>query len=292
MEFQHGSAMEYAAIGAGHRGKSGGLAFKCFFTGQIGTPENYAFSLARQMGAFYSPRHRHNFDQFRLAFRGAVNIAPKTDLVEGHVGYFPEGTHYGPQDDPEGNRETLVLQFGGASGQGYMSQEQLVDGFNYLKTQGTFEGGVFRRESGEGRKNQDGYEAVWEHVNKRPLDYPKPRYQFPILINPENFDYLDIPGQPGVGRKSLGAFTERGARGDFYTVAPGATLNLAAEPAIRLGFVLRGSGTSGAESWKVESAFRLHPGEAGTLSAKDESEIFVITLPLIQQGTSRNAAAA
>jgi hypothetical protein len=123
MEFQHGSAMQYQLIGAGHRGSGSGLAFKCFFIGQPGTPENYAFTLAKQNGSFFSPRHRHNFDQFRLAWRGDVNIAPKVDLQQGHLGYFPEGTHYGPQDDPEGNRETLVLQFGGASGQGYMSQQ-------------------------------------------------------------------------------------------------------------------------------------------------------------------------
>jgi hypothetical protein len=149
---------------------------------------------------------------------------------------------------------------------------------------------VFRRESGEGRKNQDGYEAVWEHVNKRPLEYPKPRYQSPILTNPENFEFLDF-GQPGVRRKSIGAFSERGTRAEFFAVEPGATLTLPAEQAIRLGFVLRGLGTSGSETWTVESAFRVNPGEAGALKAEETSETFVATLPLIQQRTLQRSAA-
>ena len=48
---------------------------------------------------------------------------------------------------------------------------------NELRATGTFDGGVYRRNEGEpGKRNMDGFQAIWEHVNGRPLQFPKPRY--------------------------------------------------------------------------------------------------------------------
>ncbi|KAJ6097511.1 hypothetical protein N7499_001885 [Penicillium canescens] len=131
MDIGHGKELQYEELGLKHRGS--GLAFKYLFLGEENTPENYLFSISRQ-GAFYSPVHRHTFDQFRYAYRGDVSIAPDL-LHEGELCYHPEGVFYGPQLDEGGQCDVLVLQFGGASGKGYLSFAQIAKGQEKLKEQ-------------------------------------------------------------------------------------------------------------------------------------------------------------
>src|SRR5690606_32240408 len=130
---------------------------------------------------------------------GRVNYGKDQWGLPGQIAYFPEGTSCGPQENDE-PRFGLTIQFGGASGSGYRSERQAKAGTEELKQVGTFEKGVFRRSdpaSGE-RRNQDGFEAVWEHVNRRKLDYPKPRYGSPVLMQAEGFAWQASAGQPGV----------------------------------------------------------------------------------------------
>jgi hypothetical protein len=85
----------------------------------------------------------------------------------GTFGYFPEGAAYGPQSS-EGRSATAVLQFGGASGGGYLSRQEVEAGREALRKFGSFDGGVFRRnDDGEGRRNTDAYQAIWEHAPMR-----------------------------------------------------------------------------------------------------------------------------
>src|SRR5581483_473987 len=120
---------------------------------------------------------------------------------------FPEGTPYGPQSSSVSSL-TLVLQFGGASGSGYMAQEQMEAGIAELKQHGRFEKGVYRRDADvEGKRNLDGYQAVWEHVNKRPMRYPEPRYHDPVMMNPAHFAWVPAENAPGVHEKPMGVFT-------------------------------------------------------------------------------------
>ena len=126
------------------RHREGSLAFKNLFRGQEGDPNNFRLVLSRSDGDYTSPHHRHNFDQVRFCVRGSANIAPGKTLNDGDVGYFPEGTRYGPQKDIASERLTLVLQCGGASGLGYMSSAQLRRGLEELEKRGIFAGGRFR----------------------------------------------------------------------------------------------------------------------------------------------------
>ncbi|MCD6075682.1 MAG: hypothetical protein K0Q70_2565, partial [Rhodospirillales bacterium] len=48
-----------------------------------------------------------------------------------------------------------MLQFAGASGAGFLSQRQTSQAKDELEKVGTFEKGIFYRETGEGKKNQD-----------------------------------------------------------------------------------------------------------------------------------------
>lgn len=267
--------------------RSGGLIFKNLFKGTPGTPENFRLVMSRHEGRYTSPRHRHNFDQVRFCLAGSLNVAPRVDIAEGEVGYFPEGAYYGPQDDNHPGRLSLTLQFGGASGQGYLSSEELRRGYEELAKSGRFEDGIYHHAAG--RRKQDSFEAIWEHINGRRLEYPKPRYAGPVLLKPDNFAWWRVA--EGVERRLLGVFTERGTRLEFLRIAPGARLTLGRPDAFHLILVTAGEGTCGAEPLRRHSAVRIEAGETAEIAGTGPVELFVITLPLIPAAVGAAAAA-
>ena len=133
---------------SGHR--AGRIEFKRLLHGTSGRPDNFELSLVRTFADYATPRHRHNFDQIRCCLSGAMNYAPRKDLVAGSVAYFPEGTFYGPQR-MAGESLVLLLQLGGASGQGFMRYEDLQAGHAALAARGTFAGGIYRGPDGRPR---------------------------------------------------------------------------------------------------------------------------------------------
>ena len=186
--------------------------FKTLLTGDEAALDNFRLYFVRQKGEVDVPRHKHNFDQIRMCLEGGrQNYGAGKWIAPGEIAYFPEGTPYGPeQSDTE--RLSITLQFGGASGSGFVGSARLQQAKDEMKEFGTFEKGIFKRigQLGPGEKrNQDAYEAIWEHVNKRKLVYPKPRYGEPILIKPANFEWETSEEQPGFARKQLCVFSER-----------------------------------------------------------------------------------
>ena len=167
--------------------------------GKFGQHDNFSLVIARPKDRF-SPRHRHNFEQFRFQLEGEADYGRTGKLKAGMIGYFPEGVHYGPQ--AQGENQTLavlVLQCGGASGSGYPGRDAEYNVTKELEKLGTFKDGVFTRNPGvPGKKNVDGAQAIWEHLNGRPLVYAPPRYAAPILMHPENFDWVPVEGAKGV----------------------------------------------------------------------------------------------
>lgn len=249
--------------------REGHIAFKRLFDGEPGTPGNYSFTLVRIEGGYYTPRHRHNYDQVRWCLSGSIDYGGGRAVRAGQVGYFPEGTPYGPQDITA--QEAIVLQCGGASGQGFLSGAQLRDGRSALAGKGRFEGGIFIRDEGEGRRKQDGYEAVWEEVSGRRLEYPAARYAEPIVMDPAAFAWR--PAGPGLGRKHLGTFGEHALSIEAWQLEAGAELPLPAEPALRLAYALGGAASG--RAWEVA------PGEAATIAPGAATELLLITLPPI-----------
>lgn len=279
MKLVHGGRMEFQGGQEKHRG--GGLATKLLLVGEEGAADNFRLTLGRDRGGHQNPRHRHNFDQLRLSLKGALSIADGKELAEGQIGYFPEGTWYGPQAPATAERITLVLQFGGASGAGFISTRQMQQGFEELSRVGDFQAGVFHRISGEGRKNQDAFEAIWEHVCGKTLAYPPPRYDQPIVMNPASFAWRDDAAQPGVAQKLLGSFTERGTRIEMIRLDPGARVALGEPDARLLLFALSGSGEAGGEAWEAHTAFQIEPGERATIAATAPAELLLVALPLL-----------
>jgi hypothetical protein len=273
MQLVHADEVEWKR-GLQHRG--GTFHYRHLLEGKAGTLGNFHLGIGQQDGDFASPRHRHNFDQFRFQVEGTMNFDRNGKMAAGMLGYFPEGAAYGPQSS-EGRSVTAVLQFGGASGSGYLSPKEVAAGTEELKKFGTFEGGIFRRnDDSEGRRNSDAYQAIWEHVHGRRMDYPKPRYRDPIMVDPENYEWLALAGRPGVSMRPLGSFTERQCGAALIKLARGASYKAGPRS---LYLVLSGSGIVREAPYRRYTAFHVAESEAADIVARDETELLRLVLP-------------
>ena len=258
--------------GLEHRG--GTFHHRHMFDGEPDAPGNFQFNLGRIEGDFSSPRHRHNFEQFRYQVEGTMDFDRNGKMTKGTFGYFPEGASYGPQSS-EGTSYSAVLQFGGASGSGYLSREQVRAGQTELEKIGTFNGGIFRRNDDvEGRRNSDAYQAIWEHYSGKKLEYPKPRYRDPVLLDPENYEWVSIGS--GLAERFLGAFTERRTEVSFVKLDKGATWKA---PGRSIYFVTEGSGRIGGETYARLSGVQANEAETPEFTALEETIILRMTLP-------------
>lgn len=256
--------------------------------GEPGTPGNFLLEMVRTTDDFFSPRHKHNFDQFRYQIEGEFDFDRNGKMKPGIIGYFPEGTHYGPQSSSV-TSVTLVLQFGGASGSGYMTQEEMEASTAELKKFGRFEKGVYRRNDDvEGKRNVDGYQAVWENVNKRPMKYPQPRYNDPIMMNPEHFDWVPIDGAPGAYDKLMGVFSERRTAAQFFKLDPQARLKGHGRG---IYFVLQGEGQIAGEDYRRLTTVYCEESDDPDFVATTETEMLMLGLPRLGKGMPRAVAA-
>jgi hypothetical protein len=259
-----------------HRG--GTFHGRTMVEGAAGALDNFQLSFGQMGGDFNSPRHRHNFEQIRYQLEGVLDYGRDGKLVQGMIGYFPEGVYYGPQSqDPSIACKTIVLQFGGASGSGYLSQDEVKAGMEELKQAGEFKDGVFRRRADvEGKRNLDGYQAIWEHVNGRPMNFPKPRYPQPIFMDPARYDWVPVEDQPGVTEKLLGVFTERRSEVGQIRIDSGARFTARGKG---IYVVVRGAGTVGGETLRTMTTVYLEPGETVTFTAYETTELLHFGLP-------------
>jgi len=246
--------------------------------GEPGTIDNFQLGIGVSQGDFYSPRHRHNFEQIRVQLDGTLDYGRDGAMTPGIVGYFPEGVYYGPQSqNPDMVATAAVLQFGGASGSGYLSQKETRAAMEELRSLGEFKNGVFRRnEPLYGRKNADGNQAIWEHHHKRPLIFPRPRYAKPIMMDPANYVWVPVEGETGVYEKLLGVFTERRTTARLLKLDPGASCRVSGRCVY---FVLRGAGAIGGDPARPLTTLFVDRGETATIAADAEMEIMHFGLP-------------
>jgi hypothetical protein len=273
MKIVQGDEVEWKR-GLQHRG--GTFHYRHLLNGEPGTLGNFQFNVGQLEGDFASPRHRHNFDQFRFQIEGTMNFDRNGKMEAGTFGYFPEGAPYGPQSS-EGRSVTAVLQFGSASGSGYLSREETDAATAELKRIGSFKDGIFRRnDDQQGRRNLDGYQAIWEHVNGCRMEYPKPRYRDPIMVDPAHYEWLPVAGMPGVEKKPLGMFTERQCGAMLVKLARGATYRAGGRSVC---LVLSGSGIAHDASYRRSTAFHVGEGEEAEVVARDATQIVCLMLP-------------
>jgi hypothetical protein len=275
-------------VGRKEQHRVGTFIQKMLLEGEPGTPGNFSFRMVRTFTDFYSPRHKHNFDQIRFQLEGTYKFARDGVMKPGTIAYFPEGTPYGPQTSSDESL-TVVLQFGGASGGGYMSDGERARGVKELERVGRFEGGIFHRNPGQpGKKTLDGHQAVWEHVLGRPMTFPKPRYGKPVFMEPDAFAWMPSDAEPGVSERMLGVFTERRFRLGFVRLDAGATHRLQ-DHAIY--FNLSGEGVSEQGDWRKHDTLYTETGEAASISATAPSEFLILGLPALEETRKERLAA-
>lgn len=146
---------------------------------------------------------------------------------------------------------------------------------------GEFESGKFFAAGAKerGDMGKDGFEAVWEECNSRPLKYPEPRYETPVLMKPQNFGWREYGKK--VWRKHLRSFTERETRVEIVKVEDGGVWNVEGEKAVQFGFVVEGEGSLDGIKVGFEDAVRLQAGEGATFKSDSRLEIFRIVVPTL-----------
>ncbi len=251
---------------------------KKLMSGEPGSKNNFEFSLFRNIENDV-PRHRHNFAQLRYGINGEMPYdRPNRTVKPGQFVYFPEGAFYGPFKITQ-PVETAFIQFGGPSGQGFMSYPELAAASVELGKKGKFAAGIYRPDEPGGRP-KDSYEAAWEHHNGRPLKYPLARNSAPIEINPEAFAW--VPHSRGVEIKNLGVFDERLTSLSMLQLQPGAEVSLPASKQIRVGFVVSGTpAVTPSATLGEHSGFEVPAGEALQLAnpGAELASVFILALP-------------
>ena len=270
MDIIHAAEMPWGESLVAQRA-GGEVAHKRLFEGEEGSPDNYMLVMSKEPKSFFSPRHRHPWDQIRFSLEGRIPIAKGLFVEGGEIAYFPESAHYGPQEGGD-DRIVILLQFGGASGQGFIGPDRVKQARLELEKQGRFEGGIFTRDVTEGRRNWDAYEAIWLHVNGGELSYAPPVYKTPIVMRPDALPWLPS-SEEGVSVRHIGVFPHRGLSLDAWRIEPGARHQVPAARALRLSFVTEGSGTMNGEELRRWSAVRLTPGESTTVIATSPVEL-------------------
>jgi hypothetical protein len=275
MRVVNANDIEYQLPGTRHR--EGDIRFKYLLRGEAGSPQNYEFLLAHTGGGFPSPPHRHNFDQIRFGLSGTFGDGKGTEVRVGHCGYYPEGAPYSIDSQES---EVILLQFGGASGWGFTHFPQLFQAYSELSKLGEFRQGRFYRASAVGEpepKMQDGYEALWQHINGKPVVYPVPRYSKPVIMDPEAFAWRSYTA--GVSSKVLGIFTERAVEVGLIKIGSGSEWQFPPMRAPCLIYVLEGSGQADNSDWSTRTVSEVATGETPRYHALTNTLLFYAILP-------------
>ncbi|NKK54425.1 hypothetical protein GFM44_00380 [Rhizobium leguminosarum bv. viciae] len=277
MRISDAASAEGGAVGSMRVGK---LDQKFLLQGEDGSPNNYLLNVGLTgSGGWGTPRHRHNFDQIRYVLKGKYPASPHKIMGEGSVAYFPESVHYGPQDRPEG-LEMMVIQFGGASGEGFLSTPRREEANEALKAKGEFKDGIFTWIDDKGQKhNVDGATACYEEAMGKKMVLAKPRYDDVVMMDPDSYDWIET-GTSGVSRKLLGTFTERDTKIGFVKVDGGATFNTGTRSQIEVLFMSKGNITVNGKTYGDKTAIELVPSDAPVdIKANEDSLFFSVTLP-------------
>lgn len=283
MKIIHGSDVDYESRKEKKSGRGGtGHKTQALMNDQIlgrdpNRPDNFYLGISTvNEGEFSTPRHHHNFEQWRYMVEGTADFGTGS-LETGSLGYFPEGAYYGPQENVVGT--VIICQFGGPSGSGYISRGMIVNAHAEMAAQNTgyFEDGLYKRNPGiEGTPVQDAYEAQWEYIRKRPLKYPAPQYPNPIMIDTNAYPWAPLEGAEGVSEKALGTFSSCRTRAAKYKVEPKASFTATGRGVF---IALSGSGKVEGEAYKRFTALYLEDGEQGTFTADETTEILLLGLP-------------
>jgi hypothetical protein len=244
-----------------------------------GEGRSFEFNVVRFAGEdFWSPRHHHNFDQIRIGLEGQTEYGPQHKLPARTIGYYPEGTYYGPLSVEKPPSMQAILQFDGASRLGYVNYVHLDKATEELRSEGEFRKGFFHPSGGG--KAIDGYQASWERATGRSMVYPEPRYDDAVYLAIDSFQWLPVEGS-SVRRKHLATFSERGLSIEVLSVPAGETYRAGRPEATTVGLVLTGAVTSAGVTCPKYAGMLAEEGALLEVTGVDaDSEVVVINLPV------------
>ena len=235
---------------------------------------------------YHNIRHHHNFCQWRYQTEGTEDYGSDGKFSPGQLGYFPEGTYYGPQTGPP--HSGVCVQFDGPSGRGYMSPDQRRAALAELSKSGVFEDGVYKRnEDVQGLRNQDAVEAMWEQANGRKIAYPKPQYERWIRMDLKNYPWIPT-GEERVSERALGTFSSAKLRAASYRLESGAAFTVGGRGII---MVLCGKGAVEGQGYRQETYVYLGDDEQATYAAVETTELLYVGLPSFAYLEAAEAAA-
>ncbi|MCY1164252.1 MAG: hypothetical protein V4455_18095 [Pseudomonadota bacterium] len=272
---------ELQTRGINHR--VGTFRYKDLGEGVPGTPGNFFLRLVWSQTDFFSPRHLHNFDQVRVQIQGEFDFATDGVMKPGAVAYFPEGTPYGPQTSQDETIQ-LVLQIGGPSGAGYMSEVQRVAAVDALAKVGRFSEGRYFAPGDTGSTGMDSLQAAWEYAQGRKMVYPPQRFQKPVLMNPEALAWQ--AGCRGIERRQVWDFGGQTVAVAQYRLAAASTLELEGPLSC---FVEQGAGQVQAggvngqhKTFEPFDVVHLKEGETATLKPQEPAKLLVFAHPVFE----------
>ncbi|HKT20852.1 MAG TPA: hypothetical protein VJR47_22555 [Stellaceae bacterium] len=255
------------------------------------------FTWRRYDKGYGTPRHKHIFDQYRYNMTGKRQI--KDGFIEaGEVAFYPEGVYYGPQLQEE-ECTGLGLQFQGLTGIPYLTHKELNDARKALSAEGAiFKGGIYTKILPDGRKiNKDSHVACSEYVSGKPIEFPKGRFEKPIVMRPQAHPWIGDRHLDGVEHKRLGTFGGSGIR--FTRILPGAKIPARREDDAEIRYLIEGSIEYDGKSWKGGQTpeegtymFVQAGADVGEITSKGGGVFYVIELPMLADIQAQRAREA
>lgn len=229
-------------------------------------------------GDFFSPRHRHTFDNLRYVVRGRMRYG-KEVYEAGDCIYIPESHYYGPMQPVASPTEEdadllfIDIQYTGPSGIPYLEPEEVFRAQGELSKLGSFDRGIFKWPDG---RNVDSYEAIHEFLTGEPPTYPRPRFDNYAVMHSASYPWIDLEGMPGVSAKHLGYFFETGPNIKLIQLKKGASTPPGTLGSQQVRFLLEGELEVEGEVYDSLSFFYYPPDAPySEMKAVDEALFFV-----------------
>jgi hypothetical protein len=132
-------------------------------------------------------------------------------------------------------------------------------------------------------------QAIWEHINGRPMIYPKPRLINPAFMDPTHYAWSKVDGASNVAEKLFPVFSDRGAESRIVKLETGARHALRGRAVY---YALSGKGTVGSEPLRTMTSFYLDAGESVEIAARETLEILQLGMPKLAGMTASVGQAA
>ena len=226
---------------------------------------------------YYSPRHRHNFDQVRFTIAGQVKYGP-FQTQPGDCIYFPEGVFYGPTEIASEEALTCTVQTQGPSWGFFPERDKLEQTTAELAAEAELDRAHGRIRWPSGRW-QDSYEAAWERITGQKMVYPAARYSNPVLLRSSAFTWLPTREGPGVCVKPLARFNETGPVVRLIRIESGSQLPAGESAWHQLSIVVSGTARYGERTAPMGTILYYPPGSAfEPIAAEETCDILAVQL--------------